>query len=62
MRYFPARWICRLLTVDQKLTRQNMSPVYLNLLETDPDKFLLRFVTMDETRGVHHFTPESKQV
>ena len=32
----------------------------LNLFETDPDKVLLCFVTMDETL-VHHFTAESKQ-
>ena len=35
-----------------------MSLANLNLFETDPDKFLLRFVTMDET-VVQYFTPES---
>ena len=36
-------------TSDQRHTRQNMSRANLNLFETDPDKFLLRFMTMDET-------------
>ena len=53
-------YVSRLLKVDQTQTRQNMSPAYLNLFETDPDKFLLRFVIMDET-WVHRFTAESKQ-
>ena len=59
-RKLPARWVPRHLTVDQKHTRQNMSYAYLNLLEIYPDKFLLRFVIMEET-WVHHFIPESKQ-
>ena len=59
MRKLSACWIPRLLTVDQKHTRQNMSLANLNLFETDPDKFLLRCLTMDET-WVQHFIPESK--
>ena len=38
-----------------------MSCANLNLFETDPDKFLLRFVTMDEF-WVQHFILESKYV
>ena len=49
MRRLSAHSVPRLLTVDQKHTRQNMSLANLNLFETDPDKFLLRCVTMDET-------------
>ena len=49
----------RLPTVDQRHTRQNMSHVNLNLFETDPEKLLLRYVSMDET-WVQHFIPESK--
>ena len=60
MRKLSARWVPKLLTVDQKHTRLIMSRANLNLYETDPDNFLARFVTMDET-WVHHFTPESKQ-
>ena len=37
-----------------------MSRADLILFETDTDKLLLRFVTIDET-CVYHFTPESKQ-
>ena len=37
-----------------------MSRARLNLSETDPDKFLLRSVTMDET-WVHHFHPRVQQ-
>ena len=52
-------WIPRLLTVDQRHTRQNVSLANLNFFETDPEKFLLRCVMMDETL-VQHFIPESK--
>ena len=42
MRKLSARWVPRLLTVDQRHTRQNMSRANLNLFyETDPEKFLL---------------------
>ena len=60
MRKLSVRLVPRLLIVNQKHTRQNMSHVNLNLFETVPDTFLLRFVTMDET-WVRHFTPEFKQ-
>ncbi|XP_071084006.1 protein GVQW3-like [Haliotis cracherodii] len=55
-----ARWVPKLLTADQKRQRENLSRENLKLLEGDPDNFLKRFVTMDET-WVHHFEPESKQ-
>ena len=55
-----ARWVPKLLTADQKRQRENMSRENLRLFEVDPDTFLKRFVTMDET-WVHHFEPESKQ-
>ena len=57
MRKLSARLIHGLLTVDQKHIRQNMSRANPTLLETDSDKFLLRFVTMDK----HWFVPETKQ-
>ena len=60
MKKLSARWVPRLLTVDQKHARRTLSRANLSLLEADPDNFLQRFVTMDET-WVHHFTPESKQ-
>ena len=49
MRKLSAHWVPRLLTVNQKHTRQNMLHANLNLFEKDPDKFLLRFMIMDET-------------
>ena len=58
-RKLSARWVPRLLTVDQRHTRQNMLLANLNLSETDPEKFLLRCVMMDETL-VQHFIPKSK--
>ena len=48
MRKLSARWLTRLLTVDQRHTRQNMVLANLNLFETDPNKFLLKCVTMDQ--------------
>ena len=60
MRKLSARWVARLLTVDQKHTRHTLSRTNLNLFEEDPANFLKRIVTMDET-WVHHFTPEAKQ-
>ena len=59
MRKLSACWVPRLLTVDQWHTKQNKSLAKLNLFETDPEKFLLRCVTMDET-WVQHFIPETK--
>ena len=55
-----ARWVPKLLSVEQKRTRLTMSRDSLELYEADPQDFLDRFVTMDET-WVHHYTPESKQ-
>ena len=60
MRKLSARWVPRLLTVDQKHTRRTLSRTNLNLFEEDPANFLNRFVTMDKT-WVHHFTPEAQQ-
>lgn len=54
-----ARWVPRLLTPDQKRVRQRMSRDNLALFNSDPDGFMARFVTQDET-WVHHFEPESK--
>ena len=48
MRKLSACWVSRLLTVDQRHTRQNMLHANLNLFETEPDKFLLRCVTKEK--------------
>lgn len=55
-----ARWVPRLLSAEQKRVRYTISRDCLELFETDPEDFLSRFVTMDES-WVHHHTPESKQ-
>lgn len=55
-----ARWVPRLLSAEHKRTRYTLSRECLELYEADPQEFLDRFVTMDET-WVHHYTPESKQ-
>ncbi|XP_071104776.1 uncharacterized protein [Haliotis cracherodii] len=55
-----ARWVPKLLTADQKRQRESLSRENFKPFEGDPDNFLKRFVTMDET-WVHHFEPESKQ-
>lgn len=56
-----ARWVPRLLTDQMKDARLTMSRHNLSIFEADPDGFLKRFVTMDET-WVHHHTPECKKM
>ena len=60
MKKLCARWVPRLLTVDQKQRRKDVSIECLGLFQRDKKEFLRRFITVDET-WVHHFTPESKQ-
>ena len=48
VRKLSARWVLRLLNVDQKHTEWNMSRGNLNLFETNPDNFVLSYVTMNE--------------
>jgi len=55
-----ARWVPRKLTDDHKKTRYNISKQNLDIFQADTDKFLVRFVTMDEC-WIHHFDPETKQ-
>jgi len=54
-----ARWVPKLLMADQKRVRFLTSRDNLCRFETDPDDFVARFVTMDET-WIHHFQPETK--
>ena len=54
------RWVSRLLTPDQKLTRLVMSEANLARFEADPDRFVERFLTQDECL-VYHFEPETKR-
>ncbi|UYV66979.1 K02A2.6-like, partial [Cordylochernes scorpioides] len=60
LRKLSARWVPKLLTPDQKAVKRKLSLNNLALFEANPEEFVNRFVTMDET-WAHHFTPESKQ-
>ena len=61
MRKLCARWGQRLLTIDQKRIRVTTSEQNLAYSNRNPNKFLHRFMTMDET-WIHHYTPESREV
>lgn len=55
-----ARWVPRMLTEENKKRRLEISKRNLEILQSDPDEFCRRVVTMDET-WVHHFDPETKR-
>ena len=57
MKKLCARWV---LTLDQKRKRENISNQNLTLFRRNPQDFLRRFITVDET-WIHHYTPETKQ-
>lgn len=59
MRKLSARWVPRLLTVDQKRVRMQMSKLSLSQFKRNKKEFLRRYVTVDET-WIHHYTPEMK--
>jgi len=48
-----------MLTDVQKAGRTETSAGLLRLFNENPDKFISRFVTVDES-WLHHFDPESK--
>ncbi|GBP84565.1 Histone-lysine N-methyltransferase SETMAR [Eumeta japonica] len=60
MRKLSARWVPRLLTLDHKCNRVTTSKECLAMFRRNPDKFLRRFVTVNET-WIHHNTPETKE-
>ena len=60
MKKLSARWVPRLLTIDQKQERIDKSEHGLMMFKRDPKEFLRRFVTMDET-WIHYYTPESNR-
>ena len=60
MKKLCARWVPRLLTIDQKRKRHDISQQCLSKLKRNSQDFWRRFVTVDET-WIHHYTPESKQ-
>lgn len=58
MRKLLARWVPRVLTVEQKENRVIASERGLAIFKRNPTDFVSRLVTMDET-WIHHYTPES---
>ena len=54
-----ARWVPKMLTPDMKATRVNTSSVLLSLYNVNPENFLSRVVTGDET-WVYYYDPPSK--
>ncbi|KAG5344024.1 SETMR methyltransferase, partial [Acromyrmex charruanus] len=59
MKKLSARWVPRFLTVDHKRDRVTISK-HLEIFQCNPDEFLGRFITVDET-WIHYFTPETKK-
>jgi len=55
-----ARWVLCLLTVNHKRDRVMISKQCLEMFQRNPDEFLCRFITVDET-WIHYFTPETKE-
>jgi len=60
MRKLSAKWVPKCLNVDQKLQRCQSSEQVLEFFRRDPNDFLSRLVTMDET-WLYHYDPETKQ-
>ena len=59
MRKLFARWVPRLLTVDQKRVRMNISNALLAQFRRNKSWFWRRLIIVDET-WIHHYTPETK--
>jgi len=55
-----AKWVPKCLNADQKRQRCQSSEQLLEFFRHDPNDFLSRLVTMDET-WVYHYDPETKQ-
>ena len=60
MRKLSAKWVPKCLNVDQKRQRCQSSEQILEFFRCDPNDFLSRLVTMDET-WLYHYDPETKQ-
>lgn len=60
MKKLCARWVPRLLSDEQKQHRIDDSEWNLAMFKRNPNEFIRRFVTMDET-WIHHYTPESNK-
>ena len=55
-----AKWVPKCMNADQKRQRCQSSEQFLEFFRRDPNDFLSRLVTMDETWSYHH-DPETKQ-
>lgn len=55
-----ARWVPRLLSEENKRNRVVDSKAVLALYRRNPDEFLRRYITVDET-WIHYYTPETKE-
>ena len=60
VRKVSARWVPRLLTVDNKRIRLSMSKQCLDLFKRNSQEFLRRVVTVDGT-WIHYYTPETNR-
>jgi len=59
-RKLSAKWVPKCLNADQKLQRCHSSEQILEFFRRDPNDFLLRLVTTEET-WLYHYDPETKQ-
>ena len=60
MRKLSVKWVPKCLNADQKRQRCQSSEQLLEVLRRDPNDFLSRLVTMDETWS-YHYDQETKQ-
>jgi len=60
MRKLSAKWVPKCLNADQKRQRCQSPEQTLEFFRRDPNDFLSRLVTMDET-WLYHYDPETKQ-
>jgi hypothetical protein len=59
MRKFSGKWIPKCLPADEKRQWFQLSEQLFKLFRHDPNDFLSRLVTMDET-WLYHYDPESR--
>ena len=60
MRKLSAKWVPKCLKADQKPQRCHSSEQIWNFFRSDPNDFLSRLVTMDET-WLYHYDPDTQQ-
>jgi len=60
MRKLSAKWVPKCLNAHQKHQRGHSSEQLLEFFRRDPDDFLWRLMTMDET-WLYHYDPGKKQ-